>query len=122
MIFTLKVGGVKFIDENAIMPNLTFDKVFEHLHKYKAEKRAGWYFQQFIKMGYSHICESDYYLSWDADTIPIRNISMFSNGRPIFDTKTEYHKPYFDTIYNLLGLKKIILRSYISEHMIFDKK
>lgn len=115
-------GVVNFIDENEIMPNLTFDRVFDYLRKYNAEKRAGWYFQQFIKLGYSSMCKYDYYLSWDADTIPIRKISMFNSGRPIFDIKNEYHKPYFDTMYNLLGLNKIISGSYISEHMIFNKK
>ncbi len=88
-----------------------------------SECRAGWYFQQFLKMAYALICEDSSYLVWDSDTIPTHKVDMYENGLKIFDVKTEYHKPYFDTIQRLFPfLEKSNNYSFISEHMLFDKE
>ncbi len=113
------IENILLFDENKMIEGLNFNVVKKELEKYNAEGRTGWYFQQFLKLGYSLICEDEYYISWDSDTIPIRNISMFENGKPIFDIKTEHHQPYFDTIKELFGFDKIINGSFISEHMLF---
>lgn len=106
-----------FIDESTIV---SFDKVAAILDDILGNHgRTGWYLQQFIKMSYSLMCEEDYYLLWDSDTIPLKKIEMFDNdGTPYFDMKKEYHKAYFDTIENIFGYKKEDKMSYISEHMI----
>ena len=73
-------------------------------------------------MEYSKICDSEYYLSWDADTIPLKHIDMFHpSGIPYLDIKPEYMHSYFDTIGNLFGFCKVIQKSFISEHMLFSK-
>lgn len=85
---------------------------------------VGWYYQQFLKMEYSKICEDDYYLVWDGDTIPCAPFSMFNKetGDPYLDLKHEYHALYFDTLGKILpGMRKVIGRSFISEHMLFSK-
>ena len=83
--------------------------------------RPGWYYQQFLKMAYHKICDKDYYMSWDMDTVPLRPHDMFDeDGRPYFDIKSEYFPGYFDTIEKLLGLKKGMKLSFVSEHMIFS--
>ena len=84
-----------------------------------AMKRAGWYYQQFLKLLYAEKCDEDYYLSWDSDTIPVHLIKMIENGKPLFDMKTEYHEPYFNTIQRLFGIEKKVKESFISEHMLF---
>ncbi len=84
--------------------------------------RPGWYYQQFLKMSFSDICEGDHYVSWDMDTVPLRPLSFFDReGKPAFDLKSEHNPGYFATIRNLLGLEKNIDGSFISEHMIFSK-
>ena len=112
------------LDENELVPEMTFLNVSTSLNnKYGKGIRTGWYFQQFIKMGFAHssYCK-DYYLSWDADTIPLRPIFFFDkDNRPIFTMKSEYNKPYFDTMERLLGLGKIAEGSFIAEHMMFKK-
>lgn len=82
--------------------------------------RLGWYIQQFIKMTYSLRCKDEFYLLWDSDTVPLKKVKLFNEkGKPIFHTKTEFHKPYFDTIERLIpGLKKQIKGSFIAEHML----
>ncbi|MCR5790890.1 MAG: DUF6492 family protein [Lachnospiraceae bacterium] len=85
--------------------------------------RPGWYYQQFLKMAFHTVCEDEYYMSWDADTIPLRRINMFSqNGKPYLDIKDEYLAGYFRTIQNLFGFGKVIGKSFVSEHMLFRKE
>jgi hypothetical protein len=58
---------------------------------------------------------------WDGDTIPCRNIKMFQeeSGKPYLDMKHEYHQEYFETLGIILpGFRKVIERSFISEHML----
>lgn len=112
---------VGFEDESQF---ITYERVREYIEKKtsdpeKSEKRIGWYLQQFLKLSYSLICKDEYYLLWDADTIPLHEHIMIGNGQPVFDMKTESHKPYFDTFSRLFPLyEKRNEHSYISEHMI----
>lgn len=113
------------IDENRLLEGLTYQAV-DGILKSQGRKysKAGWYFQQFLKMGFalSSYCDEDYYLSWDADTILLKNIDFFDEtGLPFFTMKTEYHKPYFDSLEKLLNIKKTNTKSYIAEHMMFNR-
>ena len=42
-------------------------------------------------MSYSRICQKEYYLLWDSDTIPIKPIKMFEKRNPIFDMQNDYY-------------------------------
>ncbi len=117
----------RWIDENKV---IKFDDVHRCMSKRLAEAlngrelprgMTGWYYQQFLKMQYSEICEDEYYMVWDGDTVPCRDINMFNKdtGKPYLDMKHEYHQDYFDTMSIILpGLKKVIERSFIAEHML----
>ncbi len=74
-------------------------------------------------MEYSNLCEGDYYMSWDGDTVPCKCFSMFNeSGVPFLDLKHEYNELYFTTMGRLVpGLKKFIEASFISEHMLFNR-
>lgn len=123
-IKNMKLNYVKFIDENLMIPFLNFHSVEDVIkNRCLQTVRTGWYFQQFLKMAYAYICEDEWYLLWDIDTIPLRKINFFDKyGKGIFDIKTEYHKPYFQTMKKLLGINKGIYGSFISEHMLINKK
>lgn len=116
---------VKVLDENGLLENLSFDCVKNTLVNHGAPaKRTGWFLQQFIKLGFalSKYCDTDYYLSWDADTFPLRNIEFFtSDGKPIFTKKKEHNQAYFDTLSKILELGEYADFSYIAEHMMFNK-
>lgn len=115
-------SNIAFEDEDHIFPGMTLEKIRKILaERGVATKRAGWYFQQFLKISYAYRCQDEYYLTWDSDTIPIQHISMFENGKPVFDMKTEYHPAYFETMEKLFDgrIKKLFPRSFISEHMLF---
>lgn len=115
---------VKFLDEDRVFPYLTYNEVDKVIReRCLSSKRTGWYFQQFIKMAYAVVCEEEWYLIWDIDTIPLKNIPFFTqNMRGILDIKTEYNKPYFNTLKKLIGIDKQIRGSFISEHMLINKK
>ncbi len=119
---------VRYINENQL---ISFDELTELMrgrlaadgYEMAANSKPGWYYQQFLKMTFSGICEEDYYMSWDADTIPLRPVRMFDDeDRPYFDLKAEYNPGYFMTLKNLLGLDKINKKSFIAEHMIFSRQ
>ncbi len=118
---TSLLSGIKieFIDENTLIDTVKVKKLINEIDP-KASKHSGWYIQQFLKMQYSKICKDDYYLIWDSDTVPLKNIEMFnSKGKPFFDVKTEYHVPYFTTMTKLFpSLYKMHEFSFISEHML----
>ena len=114
---------LKFISEKSLIDVDKIKTLIEKRNR-KAVRRRGWYIQQFLKMQYCQICKEKYYLVWDCDTIPVKDIKMFNNeGKPFFDIKTEYHKPYFITMQKLMPeLGKKNNYSFISEHMLITTK
>ncbi len=118
---------VSFVEENSLIP---FSEVHECISKKMEGILAGrqlprgitgWYYQQFLKMQYALVCKDEYYMVWDGDTIPCKKINMFQieSGKPYLDMKHEYHAEYFETLGKILpGFRKVIERSFISEHML----
>ncbi len=117
--------GCDFLDESSELLEtcgISFDAVREFIIKLGGDpKNTGWYLQQFLKLGISRICKKEYYLVWDADTVPLTNLSFFDkDNKPIFNLKREYLEVYFKTIHNLFDIKKSTKESFISEHMMFN--
>lgn len=114
------------VDEDRLIPRLSYQKLNQIIKSQgRQHTNTGWFYQQFLKMGFSlsDFCSTDYYLSWDADTLPLQKIDFFDkDGHPFFTMKTEFHKPYFIAIKTLLGLDKTNTGSYIAEHMMFNRE
>lgn len=117
------IGDCSFIDENEVFYGLSYSSVKNYLSDLGAlTNNTGWYLQQFIKFAIAYICKDDYYLVWDADTVPLNKLSFFDeNGKPYFNLKREYFFSYFKTIKNLFNCDKLTKESFISEHMLFNK-
>lgn len=113
---------IKFISEDALIDKRAIKGIIEKRQagEEKKKDRTGWYIQQFLKMAYAKVCDDEYYLLWDSDTLPLKEIELFDNqNKPYLDYKTEYFKPYFETLERLLpGYNKIFKGSFISEHMV----
>lgn len=116
------VNDFIFLNEDSIFEGMSFKSISNYIEQFNSDtKLTGWYFQQFLKMAFCYYTNNEYYLVWDADTIPLKKISFFTdNLKPIFDLKREYEKKYFDTINCLLSIKKTRNESFISEHMLFN--
>ena len=116
---------VGFINENDVISGADVKDAMNRrllADHFRLDGWPGWYYQQFIKMAYAYVCESDYYLAWDADTIPVRIIDLFDReGRSYLDTKSEYNARYFNTIRRLLGMEKAIEKSFVAEHILYKK-
>ena len=116
---------IDFLDEDSVF-TFNYDTI-EKIIKNRGvnTNRAGWYFQQFLKMEYCFFCDENYYLVWDADTIPLTKITFFSEDgqKMLFNRKEEHHLPYFETM-DMLFNKTLIhqTESFISEGMIIDCK
>lgn len=113
---------IELIDEDKMIKYLSYRLVKKYMNKHlKGNHLYGWYFQQFIKMGFSEICNSNFYLIWDADTIPTSNITFFNEkGQILHTTRIDYNKDYFDTIKKLLNLETYANSSFITEHMMIN--
>ncbi|MBQ5754671.1 MAG: hypothetical protein IIV90_03280 [Oscillospiraceae bacterium] len=113
---------IVFVDENKLVEGLSLAAVKEVMRRrIGTDRRAGWYFQQFLKMGYARVCQEEQYIVWDADMVPVRPIAFEKeDGTLLFSLKEEYNKPYFDTMKTLLGLEKCREESFIAENMIMD--
>ena len=122
----LKDSHCVVVDENRLIEELTHNHLKNIFFKLgRNDMKSGWYFQQFLKMAFalSDYCDTDYYLSWDSDTIPLRKINFFNeSGKPYFTMKSEHHAPYFVAIERLFGITKTNNRSYIAENMLFNKE
>ena len=114
---------INFVNENSLIDINLIKQAIKSKNK-NAIQRSGWYMQQFLKMEYSKICQEKYYLIWDSDTIPIKEIKMFDkNGNPYFDVTDRYYESYFVTMKKIFPqLGKIYKKSFVSEHMIVNTK
>lgn len=118
-----ETNNVVLIDEDTLVLGMTYSSVQESLKShFKCFFSTGWYFQQFLKMGFAETTYAkDKYLIWDSDTIPLHEIKMLSpEGKPYFTAKTENHRPYFETMERLLGFGKQKDFSFIAEHMVVE--
>ncbi|MBQ7565209.1 MAG: hypothetical protein IJT16_14630 [Lachnospiraceae bacterium] len=115
---------VQFLNENDLLPFENVNRIMQDILSLDDVPRGmtGWYYQQFLKLEYAKVCEDEYYMTWDGDTIPCHTFSMFDEtGTPFFDLKQEYNENYFTTLGQLFpGMKKCIQKSFISEHMLFN--
>lgn len=93
----------------------------------ESRSRAGWYFQQLLKLYAPFVIPgiSSNVLVLDADTIFLRPVKFIdSEGNALYNPGTEYHKFYFEHFEKMLpGYKKIYPQySGISHHMLFQKE
>lgn len=120
-------GGfaVGCMDEDKVVPSLDVAFVRRLVRERGGEEsRAGWYFKQILNLTYSLREDAQaFYLTWDADTIPVREIPFFDpEGRVYMTMKDEYHAPYFATLKKLIGIGKVAEKSFIAEHMMFERE
>lgn len=121
--FRSRLGSaVRLIPEDGFIPGMTLREL-QQLPLESFPKGAGWYFQQFLKLQFAfEDAADDYYLIWDADTIPLRPLRFFDNaGRMLLTRAAEHHAPYFETYRKVLGEEPRREFSFIAQHMLVQK-
>ena len=118
-----KNHNITIVNEDDILSFKDFKNIFLNLSKAikyqkEFENRLGWYYQQMLKITFvidfiDNKRES--IVIWDADTIILRKINFFSNfNSNSFASLFEFHKAYYITTKNILG----ILPSYFVSSLI----
>ncbi len=119
-----RLNMVQFIEEDTLIDGLTKKAVANRLDEILpgSSSRAGWYYQQFLKLGYALTCRDKYYLIFDMDT-STKGVCFFDDvGKPKFYTSGENHKEYFETLDRMLPgriTKYDPKISFIVNYMIF---
>ena len=115
-------ADVNLVDQDALIPEMTLARL-KQLTLPGFPKGAGWYFQQLLKFAFCfQKPEDDYFLIWDADTVPLRPLEFFDeSGRMLFTIAMEQHQPYYETYRKLLRQEPHPEFSFIAQHMIVQK-
>lgn len=107
----------KFIDENSVLP-ITKENIDYRTPKWD---RAGWLFQQLLKLSGDQICNQDYYLCLDADTLLIRPHIFKDDRKTVFYCRKKKHSEYYRTYERLLGTRATAPSSFVAHYMLFEK-
>lgn len=99
---------------------------YDNVNEYIKCSRTGWYLQQLLKIYSPYVIKDllEYYLILDSDTIILKKLKMFDKYKgPLYNTGTEYHKPYFSHMNKVHpSLYKAYEKSGICHHMMFKKE
>jgi FkbM family methyltransferase len=108
----------KVVDEDSLLSGFNLAYVAARLPAAN-KARAGWYFQQLIKLLALVTLPADRdeaLLLWDADTMPLHKLNLRTEtGQIAYFKSSEHHQPYFDTIRQLLGIEKTVDFSFIAQ-------
>ena len=101
-------SNVKILDENSILHMQDFLRIASNIFIENnldettiKNYRLNWYYQQVLKISFtiSSNKEGKKIVMWDADTIPLKKIEFFKNGKSIlYGSLSEFNEPYFKTI------------------------
>jgi len=122
----LTFDSVRIIDEDELFDDGLSKKYIESRLSTECPDlvwRAGWFFQQFIKMGCSYAIPNlaDYYLVVDADVVFIRKMHFLKNDRMLLTKTKEHHQPHFNCCEKLLGEPINRKHAFVAHHMLMCK-
>lgn len=84
--------------------------------------RPNWTYQQFLKMFFQH-SSSNYYFALDCDTIVLKKLPLFENGKPIwYYGWSQNHFPYFLFNKKRFNLDKTLNHTGIGDLGLFNKQ
>ncbi len=86
IISTCQAFKVDFINEDEVLHLKKQD-----LHQ-QFNNRAGWWFQQFLKLYCHSFIQTEYYLVLDADTVLLRPHLFLKESKRIFNISDEFHR------------------------------
>ena len=110
---TFNFDNCEIVNEDEILSLKNFKNIFSNLSKnlsYKEdfERRLSWYYQQALKISFVIDFINKFkekIVIWDADTIILKKIKFFNENKSNnFGTLFEFHKPYYLTAKNILGV------------------
>ena len=115
---------LELIDENSLLNLQSFKNWIKDNNLSYNYHSITWYYQQFLKLLYSNISESDYYFVIDADIIMNRPFNLVTDNKihTFFIGDNHAHEISKTSIQKLLGKEQYVPEfSYISDLMCFEK-
>lgn len=109
---------VVVVKESIIMPGWGVGRVARKLGRHSG--RAGWYYQQFLKLNFGNFIKCRRYVIWDADTVMLQHLDFVVDGRIQMNSSVRFNKPYFNTFQRLFNQSPPVKRSLISQFMFID--
>ncbi len=120
-----KLSQLILLDEDTIVPGVKLQFLRDMLAAAGRDpNRAGWYIQQFVKMGMAHRDDvHEHYLVWDADTVLLRPLELYTDSGQVLIPSwgipmLEYYRAMAE---RLLGQPVDSGVSCIREQMMFRK-
>lgn len=113
---------ITFIDEDKLVEGLNLDFLNDYFEKRKLPKdRLGWYFQQFLKMGFSLHTDEKWHNIFCADTILLKSNNIDNDWPYLLTLRANpAEKFYYETYTKIFGPnhKLDYSRSYVTENLI----
>ncbi len=91
-------------------------------YKIDGYNRAGWIYQQLIKLSVDKISAQKHVLVIDADTMLTQPQKFEIRGKQLLLVSDEFHWPYVETFRRVFGYNPIARFSFVSHQMLFDTK
>ncbi len=107
---------IVFIDETTVL-GYGKEKIS---YTFGSLNRAGWLFQQLLKLSGDKITSSKKYIIIDSDTLLMNAYTFIEDGKYIFYENTEWNAAYFSTFQKIFGYPAPHRLSLTSHMMIFD--
>lgn len=109
--------GCKFVDEKKVLP---FTKDAIHYRSAKWE-RAGWIYQQLLKLSGDRICKEAFFLVIDADTVLIRPHHFRLGGKTVLYCRNWSQDEYFNSYRRLMKQRSAAKLSFVTHYMLFER-
>ena len=113
--------NIQIVSEDVVANGYCLNYVRKRL---KHKDRAGWYLQQFLKLDFGVYLEqvsgnSELYLIWDADTVPLTKIHIPESPTKLLHNlgRNKRHKHYNITYRKIFGIGFSEANSAISQYM-----
>lgn len=111
--------GLVFIDERSVLGYSSSDI---HYLVNGDTDRSGWIFQQLLKLS-GTIGEADEFLVMDSDHVLLCPHTFIEvGGKYVFYQSKEFHPPYYENAFKLIGQENVSPLSYVAHKMIFSRK
>lgn len=108
--------GCRFVDERTLLP-FGKDSI---TYKIKGYDRAGWLYQQLLKLSADSLASSSEYLLLDADTVLTKRQAFVVGEKHVLLHSDEFNKPYFEVASELLGMPPQSLLSCVAHNMLIS--
>ncbi len=110
--------GCDFVPEAELL-GFDLEGLIERCNDGQPFERAGWLYQQLLKLSVNQLSDREACLILDGDTVFVSPVAFEENGRFILNITDGYAAEYDPSTSKLLGSKRLSSFSFVAHHMLF---